>query len=74
MAEIISKVDLNIMEEDLSKRNLNTKKFVEPFIDNKRKAVIRKYKENVHKLIEDEEKINNVEFEEEEITEYLNQS
>lgn len=63
-----------IMNEDETKRNVNVKKFVEPWQNNQRNVIIRTYNESVHKLVEDETKINNAEYTETEVVEYLNKS
>jgi hypothetical protein len=68
----IDKVNLETMVEDEEKRSETTKKFVTEWDNNQRTAVVRRYKDVVHKLVEIEEKIGVAEYEDDEMTEYLN--
>lgn len=68
----IDKVNPETMIEDEEKRSETTKKFVTEWNNNQRTAVVRKYNDVVHKMVEIEEKINTTEFEDNEMTEYLN--
>lgn len=67
----IDKVNPATMVEDETKRSEQSKKFVTEWVDNKRTAVIRKYNGKAHELVEVED-INNVEYEDVEVTEHLN--
>jgi len=75
----IDKFNPSTMVEDMSKRSENKKKFVTEWVDNQRTAVFRTYNEAVHDKANDralynieKANINNVEFEDVEVTEYLN--
>lgn len=69
----IDKVNPITMTEDETKRSLSRKKFVTEWNNNQRTSVIRHYNGVAHKLVEVDE-ISGIEYEDEEITEYLNQS